>query len=95
MGKTSYVPFRIRRTYDNPARQRPNLFRILFDRGIPEGEGHEINLQYEAPDENAREHLNRHVNAGSQGARPRIKVIWNAKDGWKIAEPLDIQENSP
>ncbi len=92
MGKTAYVPFRIRRTYDNPSRQRPNLFRIEFDRGIPEGEGHESNLEYEAPDENARKLLSRHVNAGSRGARPRIKVIWNAKNGWTLAEPLDIQE---
>lgn len=92
MATSAYVPFRVRRTFDNPGRQRPNLFRIRFDRGIPEGEGHKLNIFYEAPDVKAKDLLDKHINAGSKAARPRIKVRWNEKDGWTIAEPIDIQE---
>ena len=86
---TAYVPFRVRRTFDNPSRRRPNLFRIELDRGAPEGKGHDINFMYEAPDEKTKALLEGYVNAGSMAARPRIKVR-NGKDGWEIVKPLEI-----
>ncbi len=85
-----YVPFMIRRSYDNPARQRSNLFRIKFDRAIT-GKGHKFSLSYEAPDEKTQAILEKYAEGGRRGARPLIKLK-NTKSGWVVADPLDIKE---
>ncbi|MBI4441213.1 hypothetical protein HY639_03530 [Candidatus Woesearchaeota archaeon] len=85
-----YVPFMIRRTFNNPSRRRPNKFRIKFDRAI-DGKGHEFSIDYEAPDEKTQNLLNEYVNAGSMGARPRMRLR-NGKGGWEIVEPITIKE---
>lgn len=83
-----FVSFMIRRSFNNPSRQRSRRFRIKFDRAI-EGKGHEFSLTYEAPDEETQKLLEQYVDAGSRGARPRIKIR-NTQSGWKLVEPIEI-----
>lgn len=85
-----YVPFMIRRTYNNPSRQRSGRFRIKFDKAIT-GKGHKFSITYEAPDEKTQSILEKWAEEGRTNARPLIRLR-NTKDGWVVAEPLDIKE---
>ena len=85
-----FVPFMVRRSFNNPSRQRLRKFRLKFDRAI-EGKGHEFSITYDAPDEKTQQLLEKYVNAGSRGSRPRIRIK-NTLDGWKLVEPVEIEE---